>query len=55
MLRSSRTVVSLLRSLVLGTATTTTAVVLVASSLVAGAQTSDPYFGNGGDKLVGDL
>jgi hypothetical protein len=47
MLRSSRTVVSLLRSLVLGTATTTTATVLVASSLVACQDESQPEYWTG--------
>jgi hypothetical protein len=44
MLRSSRTVVSLVRSLVLGTATTTTATVLVASMLVGCKDESQPDF-----------
>lgn len=45
MLRSSRTVVSLVRSLVLGTATTTTATVMVASLLVVGCKDeSQPAF-----------
>ncbi len=44
MLRSSRTVVSLIRSLVLGTATTTTATVLVASMLVSCKDESQPDF-----------
>ena len=44
MLRSSRTVVSLIRSLVLGTATTTTATVLVASMLVGCKDESQPDF-----------
>jgi hypothetical protein len=45
MLRSSRTVVSLIRSLVLGTATTTTATVLVASTLLVGCKDeSQPDF-----------
>ena len=44
MLRSSRTVVSLLRSLVLSTATTTTAMVLVTSSLVACQDESQPEY-----------
>jgi hypothetical protein len=47
MLRSSRTVVSLLRSLVLGTATTATATVLVASSLVACQDESQPEYWTG--------
>jgi hypothetical protein len=44
MLRSSRTVVSLIRSLVLGTATTTTATVMVASILVGCKDESQPDF-----------
>jgi len=44
MLRSSRTVVSLIRSLVLGTATTTTATVMVASVLVGCKDESQPDF-----------
>jgi PBS lyase HEAT-like repeat len=44
MLRSSRTVVSLIRSLVLGTATTTTATVMVASMLVGCKDESQPDF-----------
>jgi len=44
MLRSSRTVVSLIRSLVLGTATTTTATVMVASLLVGCKDESQPDF-----------
>ena len=45
MLRSSRTVVSLVRSLVLGTATTTTATVMVTSLLVVGCKDeSQPDF-----------
>lgn len=44
MLRSSRTVVSLVRSLVLGTATTTTATVMVASVLVGCKDESQPDF-----------
>lgn len=44
MLRSSRTVVSLIRSLVLGTATTTTATVMVASLLVGCKDESQPEF-----------
>jgi HEAT repeat protein len=45
MLRSSRSVVSLVRSLVLGTATTTTATVMVASLLVVGCKDeSQPDF-----------
>lgn len=44
MLRSSRTVVSLVRSLVLGTATTTTATVMVASMLVGCKDESQPDF-----------
>lgn len=44
MLRSSRPVVSLIRSLVLGTATTTTATVMVASLLVACKDESQPDF-----------
>jgi hypothetical protein len=44
MLRSSRTVASLIRSLVLGTATTTTATVMVASMLVGCKDESQPDF-----------
>jgi len=44
MLRSSRPVVSLIRSLVLGTATTTTATVMVASLLVGCKDESQPDF-----------
>jgi hypothetical protein len=44
MLRSSRTVVSLVRSLVLGTVTTTTATVMVASMLVGCKDESQPDF-----------
>jgi hypothetical protein len=44
MLRSSRTVVSLIRSLVLGTATTTTATVMVASMLVGCKDESQPDY-----------
>lgn len=44
MLRSSRTVVSLIRSLVLGTATTTTATVMVATVLVGCKDESQPDF-----------
>ena len=54
MLRSSRTVVSLVRSLVLGTATTTTATVMVASMLVVGCKDeSQPAFWV--EKLEGPL
>src|SRR5258705_3204426 len=44
MLRSSRTVVSLIRSLVLGTATTTTATIMAASILVGCKDESQPDF-----------
>lgn len=44
MLRSSRPIVSLIRSLVLGTATTTTATVMVASLLVGCKDESQPEF-----------
>lgn len=44
MLRSSRTVVSLIRSLVLGTATTTTATVMVATCLVGCQDESQPEY-----------
>lgn len=44
MLRSSRTVVSLVRSLVLGTATTTTATLLVATALVGCQDESQPEY-----------
>ena len=47
MLRSSRPVVSLICSLVMGTATTTTATVLVASSLIGCQDESQPEYWTG--------